>query len=281
MPPTTWRCGCGSRAAVTLGEGDDLYSSWVTDRPGGFAEAEIGAIRELEPLAAFVFAGALDTITAGSLLATYLGADAAARVLGGAIERGRAETVEAVIWYSDLEGFTRLPTGRRRRQLQLRRPAEILGLLNDYAEILVDAIEAHGGQVLKFMGDGILATFRRPDGARLRGGARGLATPSARCAGSPGAASAVTRPYLALHAGEVLYGNIGGRAGSTSRCWGPRSTRRRGSPPCAASSTAGGPVRGLRRGPAGRRGSLVGLGRYALRGVARPQTLFTLDPDAC
>jgi adenylate cyclase len=262
-------------AAATLGEGDDLYSSWVTDRPGGFAEDEVALIRELEPLASLLFAGALNTATATTLLATYLGADAAARVLGGAIERGRAETVEAVIWYSDLEGFTRLSDTLPRQ--------ELLGLLNGYAEILVDAIEAAGGQVLKFMGDGILATFSQPDacdacGAALEAWARARRLAAALSAERATAGLPATRPYLALHAGEVLYGNIGGRSRLDFTVLGPAvNEAARIASLCrqldqqAVTSEAF----AARCGPARER--LVGLGRYALRGVARPQMLFTLD----
>ena len=165
MPPTIWRCAPASPPGVTLGDGTSIFSSWVTDRPGGFAEAELERIRAIEPLLAVVIAAALGTATAGTLLATYLGADAARRVLGGDIERGKVEMIHAVIWYSDLAGFTRLTdqvAGAGMLQL-FTGHAEILGLLNDHAEILVDAIEGQGGQVLKFMGDGILAIFRGAD----------------------------------------------------------------------------------------------------------------------
>ena len=91
-----------------------------------------------------------------TLVTTYLGADAGRRVLDGAIARGTAESVRAVLWYSDLEGFTRIadtaPAG------------ELLALLNDYAEAVVASVHAHGGQVMKFIGDGILAMFPLADG---------------------------------------------------------------------------------------------------------------------
>ena len=86
-----------------------------------------------------------------TLLETYLGRDAATRVLGGNIVRGRTDTIRAVIWYSDLQGFTRLTD-------TLPRP-EILTLLDAYVEPVVEAIMAEGGEVLKFMGDGVLAIF--------------------------------------------------------------------------------------------------------------------------
>ena len=86
-----------------------------------------------------------------TLAETYLGADAAARVLDGAIVRGQPERVRAVLWYSDLEGFTRLA--------DTAPGEELIGLLNDYAEAVVASVHGHGGQVLKFIGDGILAMF--------------------------------------------------------------------------------------------------------------------------
>jgi adenylate cyclase len=181
--------------------------------------------------------------------------------------------VRAVIWYSDLEGFTRLAD-------TLPREA-VLELLNAYAELLVDAIEAAGGQVLKFAGDGILATF---EGGEAHGAAlaaweavlrlcRGLGARRA-AAGLP-----VTRPYLALHVGEVLYGNIGGRARLDFTVLGPAVNE---------ASRIAALCRGLDQPailseafaegcPAAWRERLVGLGRYALRGVARPQALFALE----
>jgi len=263
---------------VTLGETDDLFSSWASDRPGGFAEEHVALIRELEPLAPFVFASALNTVTATGLLATYLGGDAAARVLGGAIERGRAETVEAVIWYSDLEGFTRLSDTLPRQDL--------LGLLNGYAEILVDAIEAEGGQVLKFMGAGILATFRQPDTCDACRAALKAWAEARRLTAALGAARAAsglptTRPYLALHVGEVLYGNIGGRGRLDFTVLGPAvNEAARIASLCRQLDQQAVLSEAFAAACGSWRERLVGLGRYALRGVARPQALFTLDPDS-
>ena len=204
----------GVAAGVTLGDGNSIFSSWATHRPGGFTPAEIERLQGIEPLLAVVIAAALGTATAGTLLATYLGADAARRVLGGDVERGRVEMIHAVIWYSDLAGFTQLTdkvSGAGMLQL-FSGHAEVLGLLNDYAEILVDAIEGRGGQVLKFMGDGILAIFRAPADADACEAALGAWLEAARRCDGLGRRAAETHPYLALHAGEVLYGNIGGRA---------------------------------------------------------------------
>jgi adenylate cyclase len=268
---------------VTLGEGTSIFSSWVTDRPGGFTEGEIARIRGIAPLMAVVVAAALGTATAGTLLATYLGADAARRVLGGDIERGRVEMIDAVIWYSDLAGFTSLAdriAGAGMLQL-FTGSAEILGLLNDHAEILVDAIEGQGGQVLKFMGDGLLAIFRADaDGKACAAALDAWSAASARCARLPRRRIGATHPYLALHAGDVLYGNIGGRARLDFTVLGPAVNE-------AARIAALCRQLGRRavlseafalRCPADRRAGLHELGRFALRGVAEPRTLFALEP---
>ncbi|TMH67339.1 MAG: adenylate/guanylate cyclase domain-containing protein [Betaproteobacteria bacterium] len=92
---------------------------------------------------------------ARTLITTYLGSDAAERVLAGNIVRGRAESIRAVVWYSDLVGFTRIS--------DTTNAANVLALLNDYAEAQVEEIEAQGGHVLKFTGDGILAIFPHDD----------------------------------------------------------------------------------------------------------------------
>ena len=267
---------------VTLGEGSDIYSSWVTDRPDGFADADIERLRGIEPLLAVLSAAALGTATAGTLLATYLGADAARRVLGGDIERGKAEMIHAVIWYSDLAGFTRLAdriAGAGMLQL-FTGHAEILGLLNDHAEIQVDAIEAGGGQVLKFMGDGILAIFRgASETDACEAALAAWLDARERCAALPRRAIGSTHPYLALHAGEVLYGNIGGRARLDFTVLGPAVNE-------AARIAA--LCRQLDRTlimseafaelcPQPRQSSLVALGRHTLRGVARPQMLYGLE----
>jgi adenylate cyclase len=269
---------------VALGEGTAIFSSWVADRSGGFAVSELERIRGVEPLLAVVVAAALGASTAGTLLATYLGADAARRVLAGDVERGRVEMIHAVIWYSDLAGFTRL-TDRvaRAGMLQLYTGyAELLGLLNDHAEALVDAIEARGGQVLKFMGDGILAIFRAAteadacEAALLAWGEASAACD--RLARRRGAAR--THPYLALHAGDVLYGNVGGRARLDFTVLGPAVNeasriaalcRQLEQPVIMSEAFA-------ELCPPERRATLVGLGRYALRGVAQPQMLFGLEP---
>ena len=81
---------------------------------------------------------------------TYLGRDAGQRVLSGRIVRGIAERIDAVVWFSDLRGFTHITDTT---------PEQVIPLLNDYSDVIVSAIHEHGGDVLKFIGDGALAIF--------------------------------------------------------------------------------------------------------------------------
>lgn len=265
--------------AVGLGQpqADDIYSSWTTDRPGGFAAEDLRLIDGIEPLLGLVTAARLNAAATEALLCAYLGADAARRVLGGAVERGRADTIEAVIWHSDLESFTRLTDTLPR--------SDVLELLNGYAEMLVEAIESTSGEVLKFTGDGILAIFRAGQpaeacAAALTAWTRAHAQCAELSAQRSAAGLATTRPYLGLHVGEVLYGNIGGRTRLDFTVLGPavnevsriaalcRSLDQQAVLSERFAMSCANP----------HRQDLVSLGRFALRGVEQPQMLFTLDP---
>ena len=125
--------------------------TWSTKNPGGFTDAHIAAIEcILPPFARVAEIRALQR-TAGNLLDTYVGNNAGPRILAGQIRRGHAEKMHAAIWLSDMRGFTTLSD---------RLPAEtVVDVLNRYFECQVPAVREHGGEVLKFMGDGMLAIF--------------------------------------------------------------------------------------------------------------------------
>jgi adenylate cyclase len=267
----------GYGAGSTLGVIPGLMISYQTDRRGGFGDAEVGLLRRLTRPFALAYKGIAGVHTGRSLLRTYLGADPARRVLDGAIVRGRAEPVEAVLWYSDLQGFTRIADTAPRDQ--------VLELLNRYADCLVSTIGARGGEVLKFIGDGILAMFPLGEGHPC---ARALDAAEAALAHVDelnerrrGEGLPWTDIHLALHVGEVLYGNIGSRERLDFTVVGPavnevarieamcRSLDQRVVTSSAFAAAAG-----------DARGRLVSLGRYALRGVRRPEELFTVDPGA-
>ncbi len=125
--------------------------SWATDRAGGFTEREIEGLAEVAEALAIIVELQSTRRVARSLLDTYVGHRTGERVLSGAITRGSGEAIRAVIWICDLRGFTRLTDSAPRQ--------EVIALLNDYFEIVADAVIAEGGEVLKFIGDAMLAIF--------------------------------------------------------------------------------------------------------------------------
>ncbi len=267
-----------TRLATTgaIGEMDAIYSSWTSDVALGFCENHIVMLQRLiNPLAAALKCVSLARIAA-TLVETYLGRDAGRRVLSGRIERGIAERIGAVLWYSDLRGYTRIT--------DTAAPDQIIPLLNDYADVVISAIHAAGGDVLKLIGDGTLAIFRDRDIGEASHAAlgaalavrRGVAELNLRRANSR---LPVTEVYLGLHVGEVFYGNIGSLDRLDFTVVGPavnevsriaamcRSAERDVLLSAALFAAAR---------PADRR-RLVSVGRYALRGIAKAQELYTLD----
>jgi adenylate cyclase len=262
-----------------IGEMDCVYSFWVTDRIGGFDDQHIDALVALMPkLALSIKCVSLGRI-AETLVETYLGRDAGRRVLGGQIRRGITETISAVLWFSDLREFTRI-TDRAE-------PHHIIPFLNDYAEVVISAIHDHGGDVLKLIGDGVLAVFTggRPETACGHAMAaeavlrRQLDALNQRRAfeGLP-----TTEVYLGLHVGGVFYGNIGSKDRLDFTVVGPAVNE---------VSRIAAMCRSVEREllvseafaeamSEDERAQLVSVGRYALRGVDRPQHLFTRDPLA-
>lgn len=261
-----------------IGEADGVFSSWCTDRPGGFADTDIAALEALVPSLALAVKSAATAGIARTLVETYLGRDAGERVLRGGIERGVAERISAVLWFSDLQGFTRIT--------DTAPPEQIIPLLNDYAEAIVTAIHARRGEVLKFIGDGVLAVFKSGAPAETcrqaldaaRDAHAGVAALNARrqAAGLP-----VTRFYLGLHVGEVFYGNIGSVDRLDFTVVGPAvNETSRIAAMCRSLDQEVLLSSGFADRAADCRRELVSVGRFALRGVGRPQALYTLDPDA-
>jgi adenylate cyclase len=201
---------------------NSLHSStWTTKQPGGFHEDEIATLRALaRPLARVIEIMSLRR-TAAMLLDTYVGNRAGERILGGQIRRGHTDTMHAAIWLSDLRGFTALSD---------RLPAEtVVEILNHYFDCQVAAIRAHGGEVLKYMGDGLLAVFPiaendddAPDVcAQVLEAARESRASVAAMLYPVGETVERFRFGVALHVGKVLYGNIGGGNRLDFTCIGP------------------------------------------------------------
>ncbi len=261
-----------------LGQMDCFYSYWLTRRSEGFTVDELAALRDLVPVLGLAIKSAQQVDIVRTLGRVYLGRDASERVLHGRMSRGVTERISAVLWFSDLRGSTEIS--------ETVTPEEIIPFLNDYAEAAIDAIHEAGGDVLKLIGDGVLAMFTADDigdaqRAVLRAEYRfrkNIVTLNHRRARQ---GQRTTSAYVALHMGEVFYGNIGSEDRLDFTAVGPavnevsriasmcRSVDRE----LLASSEFRAGLDGM-----GRR-YLVSTGRYALRGIGRAQDLYTLDPD--
>ena len=159
-------------ASGVIGEMDCVYSSWLTDAPQGFSDAEVGALEKLLPYLALAVKCASLARIAGTLVSTYLGRDPAQRVLSGRIARGVADRIGTVLWFSDLRGYTKIT--------DTAAPEQVIPLLNDYADAVISAIHEAGGDVLKLIGDGILAIFPAEDRERACVAALGAAEAARR-----------------------------------------------------------------------------------------------------
>ncbi len=202
-------------------DGTAHASSWTTRQPGGFTDEQIKALRDLMPPLSRLIEVTRLRFMSSILLDTYVGNRAGERILGGQIRRGHTETMQAAIWLSDLRGFTALSD---------RLPAEtVIEILNLYFDCQVSAIATHGGEVLKFMGDGLLAVFPFDEYV----GDIGQACAKVLEAACEARANVEVMQFpigetierfrfgVALHVGRILYGNIGGGNRLDFTCIGP------------------------------------------------------------
>ncbi len=240
----------GSSGAITF----------ATKRRGGFDDQDLDFLDALLPHLTLVFEVRVGHRIAENVLKTYLGEDAGRRVLRGEVTRGSGEVIQAAILFADIRGFT---------ELSENLPGdEVIELLNNYFESVIEPVEGHGGQVLKLIGDGVLAIF-----PLRRGGVKPACFAAVTAAM---AAFATFRIGITLHVGRVIYGNIGassrldftviGRAVNlVSRL--QRICRRFGKAMVFSAEfvrQSGIPA--------------LSLGRHQLRGVGRPQEVFALLP---
>jgi adenylate cyclase len=264
--------------AGTIGQMDCFYSYWVTRRDEGFGEQGLAALRELVPVLGLAVKSAALVDIARTLGRVYLGRDASEQVLRGRIARGVTERINAVLWYSDVRGSTAISESIE--------PDEIIPFLNDYAQASIDAVHDAGGEVLKLIGDGVLAMFTDQNMAvakraalraehRLRRNINALNRRRA-AEGRP-----TTTAYVGLHVGEVFYGNIGSEDRLDFTVVGPAVNE-----VSRIASMCGSVDRELLMSSAFRAGLdaagrnyLVSTGRFVLRGISRAQDLYTLDPD--
>jgi len=255
--------------------------SFATGRPGGWSAAHLAALDDLSPALALAVKATSGETAAHDLLGIYIGRDPAQRVLTGHVRRGSVERQDAVVLYADLRGFTDFAGSTR--------PEEVTRRLNDCFEALGAPIARAGGDILKFLGDGLLATFLPQPGhgssaaatAALQAAQAGLAALARLNAAE---AAAGRRPLLcdiALHAGEVSFGNVGTAGRLDFTMIGPAVNE---------AARLEGLCRLLGRhlllsdvfvaaGPALDR-PLRSLGRHRLRGVSTAHEVFTLEEAA-
>ena len=253
-----------------------LISSWVTDRPGGFSDAEITALDALFPALALAINRGATQRAFESVVTAYLGRAAGRRVMTGSVKRGGGETLRAVLWYCDLRGFTKISDSQPRDRL--------LGMMHDYFECMVNTVHEFGGEVLKFTGDGFLAMFSDAgdDEANCCAALNAAAAMAERCDALRRDREGKGLPWadfgLGLHLGEVEFGNIGSRDRLDFTVVGPavNEVARIEAMSRALDQTTVVSAAFARAAGCDDSDRLVSLGRYALRGVRQPQELFTL-----
>jgi adenylate cyclase len=251
--------------------------SFSTDRSGGFSPAHHETLRAVLPVFALAAKATTMRVIHQGLLAAYLGNDPAGRVLAGTVQRGEVQGVEAVLLFTDLRGFTALADALPGRDL--------ITLLDDCFDCMARPVVSRGGEILKFLGDGLLAIFRIEDKSRGETCAvaleaakealslmKGLATRRGSSRPTPGL-------DIALHVGHVNYGNVGADARLDFTVIGPAVNE--ASRIERLCDELGRPIvisQAFARAADASRHELVSLGRHRLRGVRQEAELFGLAP---
>ena len=258
-----------------IGEMDCFYSAWMTDRAEGFADEEIGALKRLAPFLGLAIKSASLARIAETLVETYLGRDAGRRVLQGRIARGVADRIKAVLWFSDLRNYTRIS--------DTAPPKRSFLCSTTMPTPSSPSIHQNDGDVLKLIGDGVLAIFPAAERAHACAAALDAAWAAREAVAALNARRfekglPATEMYLGLHIGEVFYGNIGSKERLDFTVVGPAVNEvsriaamcRSVDQPILMSAAFTASVAEERR-------AFASVGRFALRGVGKPQELFTLD----
>jgi adenylate cyclase len=179
--------------------------TFATDRPGGFDDAHIAALKNILPVLSLVSEIRIKNRLARTLLETYVGAHAGELILAGATRRGTGTTVRAAIMICDLREFTKISDNWPRD--------DVIDLLNDYFDAMSEPIARHGGEILKFIGDGLLAIFplSAPNACAnllhaVTEARRAMVVLNER---NNGTGRAPLNYGIGVHVGDVMYGNIG------------------------------------------------------------------------
>lgn len=247
--------------------------SWMTDDPDGFSDQDIVDMRALTPWFAVAARTRGDLEIMRTLLSVYLGGDAGQRVATGQIRRGDVVAIRAAILYADLRAFTNVST-----QLQ---SDQLVELVNDYFGQIVGCINGQGGQVLKFIGDGLLAIFPLDEGeeshivGKALDAAQGAIAAVDQINADRRAGPTCPGLDIALHVGELLYGNVGAPSRLDFTVVGPAvNAISRLEPLCQSLSAPIVMSEDFAR-HGGETLRVKSLGQHALRGLATPMEIFT------
>ncbi|MDA9519091.1 adenylate cyclase [Bradyrhizobium sp. CCBAU 11434] len=249
--------------------------TFATDRPGGFDAAHIVALKKLLPVLALVSEIRIKNRLARTLLETYVGSHAGELILAGATRRGTGTTVRAAIMICDLRDFTKISDNWPRD--------DVIDLLNDYFDAMSDPIARHGGEILKFIGDGLLAIFplSQPNACAnlLRAVTEARKAMAALNTRNNGTGRAPLNYGIGVHVGDVMYGNIGSSSRLDFTVIGPAVNM--ASRLEALTKQVGKPVL-LSRDFAelvAREFELERVGKHAVRGFSDPIELFAFEPS--
>ncbi len=248
-------------------------TTWATTRPQGFGDAEVARLRALIPVLAMLVEVHATREVARTVLETYVGPIAGRRVLSGQIKRGDQERIRAVLWYCDLRGFTPLT--------EKLDGSKLIDMLNQYFERMAAPIRAHGGEVMKFIGDAMLAAFpldhrdaEIASNAALAAAREAIGSMRAHNVACIECGEPSVEFGVALHLGEMVFGNIGAPDRLDFTVIGPAVNRVVRIEEMCRKLDCGllvsGEVARHSREP------LVSIGRHDLRGVGEKVELFTL-----
>ena len=248
--------------------------TFMTDRPSGFTDADIVKFHHLMDYMAPVVESRINQRLSTTLLDTYLGRIVGEQIMDGLIKRGDGHEINAVLWFSDLRDFT----GLNERMA----PTDLLELLNNYLQLVGTALSSHGGEILKFIGDGVMAYFPAEDAlflpmvtANALAAARQLiddiaAANDARATGGHDP----VRFGIGLHIGPVTFGNVGTEDRLDFTVIGPAVNRAARLE--SLTKELGVPVLASAEFKEACAQALVSMGRHTLRGVPEPVEVFTL-----
>jgi adenylate cyclase len=260
-------------------QGTGVFFSFTSDGAEGFGEDDLLLIQTSLPALSLAIKAEASHVIAAGLLAAYLGEDAGRRVHAGAVERGSVESVHAVLWYADIRGFTGIADSEP--------GLNVVRLLDEVFETLTAPLRRRGGQVMKFIGDGMLATFAF-DGASgaetcrlaLDAVEEAMAALDTMNGGREFTMLPAARVDFALHLGDVLYGNIGAADRLDFTVIGPAVNEvdriEKLCEPLGRSVLVSAEFAAAAKQP----GRLMSLGPHMLRGVREPREIFGLSAES-